>query len=284
MEATKMSNTKKTHRLFAYTLSLLLAFSLFSGFKSGAYAASGISVTYNGIAIAFTQEPIIKDGRTLVPLRAIFEAMGMTVLWYPETQSVYAYNAEIAIGLQIGNSSATISSDYYGDIDVFLDVAPQIINGRTLVPARFIGESSGADVSWLASSRTVVITNSYDRYFGDLEGAIGSVNYLYKGYISATSGLADGFGSCTYSSGSSYIGTFKNGLLNGQGTYYYYDGGEYVGQFVAGYREGQGTYYYPSGDMYVGAFSNDVRSGYGTYYWVNGTQATGTWYNDSFVG
>lgn len=284
MEATNMNTISKTQRFLACALSVLLVFSLFVSLNTGAYAASGITVTYNGSSIAFTQEPIIKDGRTLVPLRAIFEAMGLTVLWYSDTQSVIAYNESIAIGLQIGNNSATLSSDYYGDIDVFLDVAPQIINGRTLVPVRFIGESSGADVSWLSASKTVVITNTYDRYFGDDSGAIGSVNYLYKGYISAASGLADGFGSCTYDSGASYVGTFKNGLPEGQGTYYYYDGSEYVGQFSAGLREGQGTNYYSNGDMYVGKFSNDLRSGYGTYYWVNGTQKTGTWYNDSFVG
>lgn len=279
-----MTTTTRAQRLLACTLSVLLAFTLFSGLKTGAYAASGISVTYNGSTIAFTQEPIIKDGRTLVPLRAIFEAMGLTVLWYPETQSVIAYNSEITVGLQIGNNSATLSSDYYGSIDVFLDVEPQIINGSTMVPARFVGETSGADVSWLSASRTVVISNTGDRYFGDDSGAIGNVNYLYKGYISATSGLADGFGSCTYSNGSSYVGTFKNGLQEGQGTYYYYDGSEYVGQFSAGLRKGQGTNYYSNGDMYVGEFANDFRSGYGTYYWVNGTQKTGTWYNDSFVG
>jgi len=278
-----MTTRKHTQKLFAFALSVLFVATLFGGIKTEAFASSGISVTYNGKYVAFTQEPVIKDGRTLVPLRAIFEAMGLTVSWNPKTQSVAAYNDEITIGLQIGNNSAVLSSDYYGSIDVFLDVEPQIINGSTMVPARFIGESSGADVSWISSTKTVVISNTGDRYFGDDSGAINNVNYLYKGYISSTSGLADGFGSCTYSNGESYIGTFKSGLQDGQGTYYY-DGSSYVGKFVAGVREGQGTNYYANGDVYIGSFSNDLRGGQGTYYWTDGSSKTGTWYNDNFVG
>lgn len=279
-----MTISKNAKKLFAFALSVLFVVTLFSGIKTEAFASSGISVTYNSSAVVFDQAPIIKNGRTLVPLRAIFEAMGLTVYWEGATQSVTAYNEEISIGLQIGNNSAVLSSDYYGSIDIFLDVEPQIINGRTLVPVRFIGECSGADVSWISATSTVVISNTGNRYFGDDSGAINNVNYLYRGYISGTSGLADGFGSCSYSNGSSYVGTFKNGLQEGQGTYNYYDGSEYVGQFVAGLREGQGTNYYANGDMYVGKFSNDKRGGQGTYYWVNGQTKSGTWYNDVYVG
>jgi len=279
-----MTVIKKTPRALLLALAVLFATALFFGLKTPAYAASGISVTYNGSYVSFTQEPVIKDGRTLVPLRAIFEAMGLTVVWDASTQSVSAYNSDITIDLQIGNKYATVSSDYYGGIDVLLDVEPQIINGRTLVPVRFIGESSGADVSWLASSRTVVIKNTGDRYFSDDEGAIGDMNYYYKGYVSISSGLADGFGQCNFASGASYVGTFKNGLPEGQGSYAYYDGSSYVGQFVAGLREGQGTNYYANGDMYVGKFSGDKRGGLGTYYWADGSSTTGIWYNDKFVG
>ena len=279
-----MTTNKRIQKSFSFLLAVLLALTLFSGMKTESYAASGISVTYNGKAVAFDQAPIIKNDRTLVPLRAIFEAMGLTVKWYETTQSVTAYNDEITIGLQIGNNSAVLSSDYYGSIDIFLDVEPQVINGRTLVPVRFIGECSGADVSWISSTNTVVISKTGDRYFGDDSGAINNVNYFYKGYISGTSGLADGFGSCTFTNSSSYIGTFKNGLPEGQGRYYYYDSSEYVGQFVAGLREGQGTNYYTSGDVYVGKFSNDMREGQGTYYWLDGDTWTGLWHNDRFVG
>lgn len=278
-----MTISKKAQKIVTSTLAVLLAITMFGGMKTEAYASSGISVSYNGKTLAFDQEPIVKNNRTLVPLRAIFEAMGLTVLWNPTTQSVSAYNDEITIGLQIGNNSAVLNSKNYGSIDVFLDVEPQIINGRTLVPVRFIGESSGADVSWISSTNTVVINKTGDRYFGDDSGAIDNVNYIYRGYISKSSGLADGFGSLTYSNNSSFVGTFKNGLQEGQGTFTYYDGSEYVGQFVAGMREGQGTNYYANGDVYIGRFSNDVREGQGTYYWTDGRVSAGIWHNDDFV-
>ncbi len=279
-----MTKSKQAQKLFSCTLAALLVIALFSGIKTQADAATGISVTYNGYAIAFKQAPVIKNDRTLVPFRAIFEAMGLIVDWDPDTQSATAYNDEITIGLQIGNNSAVLNSKYYGSIDVFLDVEPQIINGSTMVPVRFIGESSGADVSWLESTKTVVIKNTGDRYFGDDSGAINGVNYLYRGYISSSSRLADGFGSCTYSNGSSYVGTFKDGLQEGQGSYCYYDGSQYTGQFAAGLREGQGTNYYANGDMYIGRFSKDLREGQGTYYWVSGTTWAGLWHTDKFVG
>ena len=114
---------------------------------------NSISVTLDGVKIAFDQPPALINDRTLVPLRAIFEAMGADVKWAEATQTVTATRGDTVLSLQIGNSIMTLN----GKI-VVLDVPPQLVNSRTLVPARAIAEGFGADVKWEDASSTVIIT------------------------------------------------------------------------------------------------------------------------------
>ncbi len=112
-----------------------------------------IKVLLNGKRIIFDQQPIIDNGRTLVPLRAIFEAMNATVSWDDKTKTVTAQKGDIAVVMVIGNNTMTKNGN-----QILLDVPPQIFNGRTLVPARAVAESFGAKVDWDANTRTVIIT------------------------------------------------------------------------------------------------------------------------------
>ena len=116
-------------------------------------AGSGISVTVNGRALSFDQPPISQDGRTLVPLRAIFEALGADVDWNPATQTVSAKRDDVSITLRIGSRILVRNG-----VDITLDVPAQTIGGRTLVPVRAIAESFGAEVGWNPATRTVTIT------------------------------------------------------------------------------------------------------------------------------
>ena len=68
-------------------LSLLLMFSFLLAMIPTA-SANDIKVTINGEAIAFDQPPIIDNGRTLVPLRAVSEAFDLSVIWQQETKTV----------------------------------------------------------------------------------------------------------------------------------------------------------------------------------------------------
>jgi len=91
--------------------------------------------------------------RTLVPLRAIFEALGATVDWDGATQTVTAKKDSDVIKLQIGSNEMTVNGK-----TVTLEVPAQLINGRTMVPVRAIAEAFGAEVYWDAATRTVKIT------------------------------------------------------------------------------------------------------------------------------
>ena len=112
-----------------------------------------INVIVNGTALTFDQPPVVVDGRTLVPLRAIFEALGAEVKWEQSTQTVTAVRGDATITMQIGSNILKRNRE-----NIELDVPAQIIGGRTLVPARAVAESFGAEVLWDASTRTVTIT------------------------------------------------------------------------------------------------------------------------------
>ena len=113
---------------------------------------SSITVTVNGKNVAFDQPPILLYDRTLVPLRAIFEALGAEVLWDGNTQTVTATKGSVEISLQIGSNQMYVNNNL-----VVLDVPAQLINSRTLVPVRAVSEAFGCKVDWIQSSQTVVI-------------------------------------------------------------------------------------------------------------------------------
>jgi len=115
-------------------------------------AESSITVTVDGVALQMDVPPTIIEGRTLVPLRAIFEALGAEIEWNDEAQIVTGRKGDIIVVLPIGNSFPIVNGTA-----VEIDVPGMLINGRTMVPARFIGESLGASITWDDATRTVVI-------------------------------------------------------------------------------------------------------------------------------
>ena len=124
------------------------------GLFGGASAADGISVLVGGEPLEFDVPPVIVNDRTMVPMRAIFEALGATVTWDGENRRVEAiFDDGAHILLTIDSVLAYKNSE-----EITLDAAPFIEDGRTMVPVRFIGESSGAFVGWIAESKTVKIT------------------------------------------------------------------------------------------------------------------------------
>lgn len=112
-----------------------------------------LTVFYNGEKIAFDQVPIIEEGRTLVPLRAIFEKIGAEVSWDGDTQTVTATKDDITVSLTINNTTATKNGE-----TVTLDVPAKIVGGRTLVPVRFISDCFGVEVAWDGVMQRVSLT------------------------------------------------------------------------------------------------------------------------------
>lgn len=103
-------------------------------------------------------KPVVTDGRTLVPIRAIIEAFGGGVSWDGSTQSVLLNMDDDTIKLVIDSNIA-----YLNNSEETLDVAPTIINGRTMLPIRFIAEGFNLGVAWDSGSQTVsIIQNTFD--------------------------------------------------------------------------------------------------------------------------
>jgi len=113
-----------------------------------------ISVLLDGKELTFDVPPQIIGGRTMVPLRAIFEALGAGVDWNASTQTVTASDGDTEVILTIGSTSPTVNGRV-----VTIDQPGIIVSGRTLVPLRFVAESFGVTVDWNAASRTVTITS-----------------------------------------------------------------------------------------------------------------------------
>lgn len=102
-----------------------------------------IPVLIDGLPVVFDVEPAIQNGRTLVPFRAIAEALNVKVSWDGTTQTVKATDGKTSVRLQIGNRTA-----YRNESPLLLDVPPQILGERTLVPLRFFSEAFNCKVDW----------------------------------------------------------------------------------------------------------------------------------------
>jgi hypothetical protein len=113
---------------------------------------SSVSVSIDGVEQRYEQMPVIVDGSTLTPLRAIFEAMGARVTWEASTQTATGIKGGTTVQLTIGSSAALVNGK-----SVKLDQPAALINGYTMAPARFIGEAFGGKVEWEGKTRTVVI-------------------------------------------------------------------------------------------------------------------------------
>ncbi|MNI50802.1 hypothetical protein D3C73_1054910 [compost metagenome] len=115
--------------------------------------ASQVAVDINGKSQSFEQPPVIIEDNTMAPLRAIFEAMGATVTYEQATQTVTARKGDLTVSLVIGQSMIKVNG-----VAKELEVPAQLVNGYTLAPARFVGETFGGKVEWEGSTRTVEIT------------------------------------------------------------------------------------------------------------------------------
>lgn len=97
--------------------------------------------------------PIIQNDRTLLPVRAVVEEMGGSVSWNEDAQEAALVLGEDTIRLTIGSTTA-----YLNDEAHMLDVAPVVVNDRTMLPIRFIAEGFQFDVAWDGGTQTVTIT------------------------------------------------------------------------------------------------------------------------------
>jgi len=124
------------------------------GFEESARrAANRLSVTIDGEMVEFDVAPQLIDGRAMVPMRAIFESLNANVEWDDATQTVSASSADgNVIVLSVGSNNI-----YINGTASEIDVAPQIVESRVMVPTRVVAEAMNMNVNWDEVNRTVVI-------------------------------------------------------------------------------------------------------------------------------
>ena len=105
------------------------------------YAKDNISVYVNDAKVAFDTDPIIENSRTLVPMRAVFEALGADVSWDQATYTATAVKDDTTIVIAIGSDIMEVN-----DRDEALDVPAALEDDRTLVPLRAVSQALGYDV------------------------------------------------------------------------------------------------------------------------------------------
>ncbi|RYG65462.1 copper amine oxidase N-terminal domain-containing protein, partial [bacterium] len=123
-----------------------------SGLSSVANAQPAPQVYLNGAPLRLESAPIQQNGRTLVPMRDIFEALGATVNYNALSQSIAAQKGSTVVRMALGTANATVNN-----LPIKLDAPAQSYYGRTMVPLRFVSEAMGADVSFNAGTRIVSI-------------------------------------------------------------------------------------------------------------------------------
>jgi len=128
--------------------------------------AQAVNIKVQGKAIMLDTQPISVEGRLLVPMRSILEALGTVVEWQPP-KTILAQNYNTTIYLNVGSKYASVNNK-----TIELSPTPQIINGRVLIPLRFVSEQLGADVVWDEDTQTAIVWFASNGY-----SANSTINY-----------------------------------------------------------------------------------------------------------
>ena len=98
----------------------------------------------------------IKNGRTMIPLRYVAEALGFNVTWIKETRTVVIYDNQFKVEIPVDTNSIIVNGVKFES-----DVKPQLVNNRTLLPianiARALGLKDGTDILWNPTTRQATI-------------------------------------------------------------------------------------------------------------------------------
>ena len=150
----KLNNRERVKKMkrgisLLFSLCVLLSFILVMPVS----AEQPISVYVNSEKLEFDVEPVLLNDRTMVPMRKIFETLDATVSWNDDTQTASGVKNGVRVSVTIDSPEARVGNEIKS-----LDQPPVLIDGRTLVPLRFISESFGAEVEWVDETQTVNIT------------------------------------------------------------------------------------------------------------------------------
>ncbi|KAF9127682.1 hypothetical protein BGX30_014688 [Mortierella sp. GBA39] len=155
-------------------LCLLIAATAWSGIgQKPASAAAPVSIVLDGYPLPFPAAPKVVQGTTLVPFRAISEALGISVQWNASAKQITAVKTDKdstkKVVLTVGSRSAIVDGT-----KTALTAAPQMSGGSVLIPLSFFSQQFGAGVNWDQATHTQMVdtakTNGFQGILLDLEG------------------------------------------------------------------------------------------------------------------
>lgn len=138
---------------------IFAAFCLFgSVMMTSAVLGADIRLVVDNKEVVSSVSPVIENGRTLVPLRAIGEALRCSVDWEGDIKAVELEKGGRKVWLKIDSSAVIVSGTENRSFEI--DTPAKIIGGVTMVPIRAVSEIFGADVGWDPVSKTVSVTSN----------------------------------------------------------------------------------------------------------------------------
>lgn len=155
-------------RTISILMSIIVMIIFTSGCSAATYGTAGGTETItmrigdpvmlvNGISHEIDEDrgtvPVIENDRTLLPVRAVIEAMGGTAEWKEEERTVVLTKDDTIIQLTVGSNTALLNGEEY-----ILDTVPVVINDRTMLPIRFVAEGFGYKVDWDGDTMTVTLS------------------------------------------------------------------------------------------------------------------------------
>ncbi len=173
-----------------------------------------ITVWLDGNELPMDVSPEVKNERTMVPIRAVAEALGADVAWDQATQGITLTRAGTTVSMTLDNTTAMVNGT-----SVEMDVAPYATGGRTLIPARYVAEFFGQKVDWDGNRRQVLITEDKSMAEGsNLEEWAIQMGLIYGfQYYGVNYGLPDPAGSPIffgmYGRTAEEVKTTREGLL-----------------------------------------------------------------------
>lgn len=114
--------------------------------------------TVDGSQRVLDAPPVILRGRTLLPIRAVIEALGGTVAWQASEKKATVALGDVTLGLSVGRNLATVNGVGTPIDSQDETVVPLIMNNRTMLPLRFVAENLGCTVDWDATTKTITVT------------------------------------------------------------------------------------------------------------------------------
>lgn len=151
---------------------------LFANSASDITESPNVKVIINGKITTYDDVPVIVDGRTLLPLRAILTNLGVPnddshIIWNGKEKSVTVIKDSVKIYLKVDSTTASIDGK-----DVEIDVAPINYKSRVYIPARFISQSLGKKVFWDGTTTTVTIAD--EKKFNEVKEIFSKTNEALK--------------------------------------------------------------------------------------------------------